>query len=79
MSASRLAKFRDMPCNRCGAPRVVINGDWLRQRRLSAGVTLREAAKRFGVSAPYLSDIERNRRNCLPKMRANYEGLAANV
>lgn len=66
-------KFTHAFCSRCGAPRSVVNGDWLRFVRLRAGLTLRQFAKRAGVSAVYISDIERNKRNCLPKMRQQYE------
>lgn len=70
-----MPKFRDEPCSACGTPRAVIDGAWLRDRRMKAGLTLREMARRVGVSAAYLCDIEKNRRNCLPNMRAVYEGL----
>lgn len=70
-------KFRDQPCPQCGTPRSVINGAWLRERRVAAGFTLRDFAKRVGVSAPYICDIERNRRNCLPAMRDAYENIAS--
>ena len=68
-------KFCDQPCRRCGASEAVLNGAWLRLRREMAGLTLRELARRLGYSAAYLSDIERNRRNCLPKVREAYEAL----
>ncbi len=69
-------KFTHGSCPTCGSPKSVINGAWLRFVRLRAGLTLREFAKRAGVSAPYICDIERNRRNCLPEMRKNYETFA---
>ena len=69
-------KFKDEPCSQCGAPRSVVNGAWLRKQRERAGLSLREFAKRQGVSAPYVCDIEHNRRNCLPPMRAAYEALS---
>ena len=34
----------------------------LRKRRLDAGISLREMARRCGISPAYLSDIERGRR-----------------
>jgi len=68
-------KFTRGACSRCGTPQAVLNGAWLRYRREAAGLTLREFATRRGVSAPYISDIEKNRRNCLPEMRAAYEAL----
>jgi len=66
-------KFIDEPCPRCGSPSRVVNGAWLRFVRKRVGLTLRQFAKRAGVSAPYICDIERNRRNCLPAMREQYE------
>ena len=70
-------KFHDEPCERCGTPRSVINGAWLRERRKRAGMTLRAFAIRQGVSAAYICDIEKNRRNCLPAMRDAYENIAS--
>lgn len=69
------AKFTHQSCPTCGTPRSVVNGEWLRFVRKGAGLTLRQFAERAGVSAPYICDIELNRRNCLPEMRARYEAL----
>lgn len=38
-------------------------GDFLHQKRLAKGVSYRDLAAILGVSAPYVSDIEKNRRN----------------
>ena len=38
-------------------------GDFLHKKRIEKGVTYRELAKVLDVSAPYLSDIEKDRRN----------------
>jgi transcriptional regulator with XRE-family HTH domain len=70
-------KFKPEPCSQCGAQRSVINGAWLREVRKSAGLTLREMARRCDVSAAYICDIEHNRRNCLPAMRDAYENLTS--
>lgn len=70
-----MSKFKQQPCSQCGSPRSVLNGDWLRGVRKHAGLTLREFAARAGVSAAYICDIEKNRRNCLPAMRDAYECL----
>lgn len=67
------SKFAEQPCSLCGTPRSVVNGEWLRFVRKCAGLTLRQFAKRAGVSPAYICDIEHNRRNCLPEMRAQYE------
>lgn len=38
-------------------------GDFLHRKRLAKGVSYRELATVLGVSAPYISDIEKDRRN----------------
>lgn len=38
-------------------------GDFLHQKRLSKGISYRDLAAVLGVSAPYISDIEKDRRN----------------
>lgn len=37
-------------------------GDFLTQKREEKDVTLREMARLIGISAPFLSDVEKNRR-----------------
>lgn len=73
----KIEKFKQQPCSQCGTPRSVLNGDWLRHTRKHAGLTLRQFAERVGVSAAYICDIEKNRRNCLPAMRDAYECLTS--
>lgn len=73
--ASDALKFKPQPCPTCGAPRNLIAGDWLRARRLRAGLGLRDMARQLGYSAVYLSDIERDKRNCTPFIRKAYEAL----
>lgn len=65
------------PCPCCGAKQVVVNGAWLQWKRLRAGLTQREFGKRVGVSSPYLSDLESNRRDCPLSLRRAYEKLKA--
>lgn len=74
MSKAR-AKFIDTPCPHCGSQKSVVDGAWLRERRELAGLTLREMGRRLGYSAPYLSDVEWNRRNRLPAIVKAYEAL----
>ena len=50
-------------CPSCGAARESIDGRSLRAARSACGVSLRELARRIGLSAAYLSDVERNKRN----------------
>lgn len=38
-------------------------GDFLHQKRIKQGVSYRDLAAAIGVSAPYISDIEKDRRN----------------
>lgn len=38
-------------------------GDFLAQKRTERRITVRDMAKRLGVSAPYLTDVEKDRRN----------------
>lgn len=38
-------------------------GDFLHQKRIAKGISYRELASVIGVSAPYVSDIEKDRRN----------------
>ena len=47
-------------CDHCNAE--TLDGSNIRVRRQAAGISLREMATRLGVSAPYLSDIERGNR-----------------
>lgn len=74
---SKAAKFTHGTCSKRGTPRTVLNGQWLRERRQHAGLSLRDFATRVGVSAAYICDIEHNRRNCLPAMRDAYENIAS--
>lgn len=64
------------PCPTCGHPTSVPNGAYLRWRRERAGVDQRTMAQRCdGISGPYLSDIERNRRAAPPFVLAEYYAL----
>ena len=38
-------------------------GDFISKKREDKGITLREMAKKLDISAPYLSDVEKDRRN----------------
>lgn len=38
-------------------------GNFLAQKRVQKGITLRKMAQLLGCSAPYLSDVEKGRRN----------------
>lgn len=64
------------PCPTCHRERRVVDGGWLRQQRERSGVSLRELARRIGVSPPYLSDVELNRRGRTTKIVEAYAILA---
>ena len=38
-------------------------GSYIRERRISAGLGQRELAKKIGIAASYLNDIEKNKRS----------------
>jgi len=43
-------------------PENITFGEFLSQKRDEKDITLREMARKLGVSAPFLSDVEKNRR-----------------
>ena len=44
----------------------------MREMRVSAGLSLREVARRTGVSATYISDMERGQRQVTDKMQESF-------
>lgn len=64
---------RNLRCPRCGRTSPVPDGDFIRRSREDRGLSLREVARCVGISASYLSDLERNNRTLgnpvLEKMR----------
>lgn len=48
----------------------------LRRARRASGLSLREMGKRIGLSAMYLCDVERGRRNATERIVQAYERLA---
>ena len=62
-------------CPHCQARRVVTNGAWLRWKRETAQIDQRALAASLGLSGPYLSDIERNRRDCPARVLRAYREL----
>lgn len=59
-----ISKYIKIPCNECGKPKRVINGQYLKQQRENAQLSQREFGRLVNMSSPHLSDIERNRREC---------------
>ena len=45
---------------------------WLRNKRMRCGLSLREMARKLGISAMYLCDIELGRRRCPDWIRIRY-------
>lgn len=68
-------KFTSVKCGSCGASREVVKGSWLRKQRLSAGISLREMARRLELSPMYISDVEREKRHCTRKIAQAYDRL----
>jgi hypothetical protein len=65
-------------CMHCGHERSVVNGEWLRDLRVKADVTMTKMAKFYaGVSPQFLNNIEKNRRLCPPDVEKVYRGLQA--
>lgn len=55
---------RQATCASCsGTGQVImVSGEWARQQRRMARLSLREVARRMGFSAPYICDLELGRR-----------------
>lgn len=66
---------RIVRCGACGADREMVDGAFLRRLRERKSISLRAMATRIGKSAPYLCDIELNRRNATADIVAAYRGL----
>jgi ribosome-binding protein aMBF1 (putative translation factor) len=66
--------FVSAKCERCdGMGRVWrVNPAALRHDREQRGLSLREVARRCGVSAAFLSDVERGRREWSDRLRKGY-------
>ena len=69
-------KFAPHVCGHCGMTRKATNGAWLRWKRERAGIGLRELSRLCGLSAPFLSDIERGNRHATPRAEEAYRGIA---
>jgi predicted transcriptional regulator len=59
--------FKKEKCEHCGGTGTQLKqkgiGPALRHSRIKTGVSLRSLAEALNVSAPYLSDLEKDRRN----------------
>lgn len=61
------------PCPRCYGTGYLEDTSKFRLKREFAAITLRDMAKTLGVSAAYLSDMERGRRNFTPSMSEKFK------
>jgi hypothetical protein len=68
-------QWREAICPTCGQRMQAFNGAILRYWRERAGIDQRTLARTLGVSGPYLSDLERNRRACPEDIRDAYKRL----
>lgn len=64
-------------CPRCHGSgwEQVWRGADLRKARERAGITLREVARRIGLSATYISDVERDNRTATERIVNAYKEL----
>ena len=54
---------QDIPKKECWIIDHVQTGAVIRQARVECGITLKAVADAMGISSPFLSDLERGRRN----------------
>jgi len=59
-----IAKWITVKCPNCGSNKRIINGQWLKMIRVQADLDQRAFGRYVNVTSPYISDIERNRRDC---------------
>lgn len=64
--------MKTIPCKSCSGTGRVAAPTPLRTLRLESGISLREASRRIGLSAPYISDLERGRRAWNADLEARY-------
>ncbi len=63
------------PCCSGKGFRVIVNPEWLRDKRKSKGLSLRAVARALKVSAAYISDVELGKRNCTSFIKDFYKLL----
>lgn len=69
--------FQRTKCRHCRGAGIlqVVNGAWLRWLRESARLDQRTFGETVGLSGPYISDIENNRRECPVEVEQAYRNL----
>ena len=65
-------RYRLRKCPTCGSQMKETTGSFLRAWRAQQNVGLREMARKLGLSAAYLSDVELNRRRATREIVAGY-------
>lgn len=68
---------KERPCHCCGGTGVendhIAIGTRLKLKRQHADILAKEVAEKIGVSAQFLSDLEKGRRTWTEKLIADYE------
>ena len=68
--------MRRVTCSLCnGRGCIVYDGAALRKKRLRAGLSLREVARRLKLSAPYICDVELERRRVTERIQEFYDAM----
>ncbi len=71
-------KQKMIPCEKCGGSGKLIDqralGSEMRDLREESGVSLREISRRLRLSAAYISDLERGRRDWADELIAKFKG-----
>lgn len=75
----KVSETRRHTCGCCGTVMRVVNGKWLRARRIKADATMRFMAKLADCSAAHINDIEHNRRTCPPNVERAYRDLDVDI
>lgn len=71
-TAGQPPPYRTRYCGLCGDGKLVVNGEWLRWMRVRAGLSMRAVASECGLSVPFISNVEHNRRLCPSNLEMVY-------
>lgn len=64
-----------MKCPRCNGTGEVTNPGPMRRMRVKSGLSLRSVARQLGITAGYLSDLERGRRVWTVKLEKEFSEI----
>jgi hypothetical protein len=70
---ANIANMKREICRRCGGKGTVEGATTYRAKRMRAKASLRSVARLMGISAPYLSDLERGKRDWSADMVSKFE------